>query len=301
MYDVIVIGGGPAGLQAGLTLGRMHRSTLVLDSGSYRNAAAEHMHNFLTHDGTPPPELRAAARLELKEYPTVEVRDLAVSAVRPVDGGFEVSTDDGLQTARRIILATGVSDDLPDVPGLAELWGSVVVHCPFCHGHEFAGRTVVVQGGPHAVTLALTMARIAACVVLVDEGNEPTDAEVQALAGAGVDWRSGTVTELRATGDGAVVVVNDAPDIATDGFFVRSAFRQTAPFAESLGLEMLPSGCVAVDAFGHTSAPGVYAAGDLAHQPELPMPLATVLNAAAAGLTAAAACHRDLLAEQIGA
>jgi thioredoxin reductase len=300
MYDVIVIGGGPAGLQAGLTLGRMHRPTLVLDSGSYRNAPAEHMHNFLTHDGTPPPELRDAARQELKEYPTVEVRDVAATAIRPAEGGFEVSTEDGSHTARRIVLATGVRDDLPDVPGLAELWGSVVVHCPFCHGHELAGRTVVVQGGPHGATLALTMARIAACVVLVDEGHEPTDAEVQALSDAGVDWRSCTVTELRPTGAGAVVVVDDGPEIATDGFFVRSAFRQAAPFAEALGLEMLPSGCIAVDAFGHTSRPGVYAAGDLAHQRELPMPLATVLNAAAAGLTAAAACHRDLLAEQNG-
>jgi thioredoxin reductase len=300
MYDVIVIGGGPAGLQAGLTLGRMHRPTLVLDSGSYRNAAAEHMHNFLTHDGTPPPELRAAARRELEEYPTVGVRELEVTAIAQDADGFEVLTDQGAHRARRIILATGVRDDLPDVPGLAELWGSVVAHCPFCHGHEFAGRTVVVQGGPHGVTLALTMARIAACVVLVDEGHEPTDAEVRALADAGVDWRSCTITQLRATDDGAVVVVADGPDIATDGFFVRSAFHQAAPFAEALGLETLPSGCVAVDAFGHTSVPGVYAAGDLAHQPELPMPLATVLNAAAAGLTAAAACHRDLLAEQIG-
>jgi thioredoxin reductase len=300
MYDAIVIGGGPAGLQAGLTLGRMHRSALVLDSGSYRNAPAQHMHNFLTHDGTPPPELRATARQELKAYATVEVRETAASDVRPVDGGFEVSTDDGTVSARRIILATGVRDELPDVPGMAELWGTVVAHCPFCHGHEFAGGTVVVQGGPHAPTLALTMARIAASVVLVDEGQEPTDAEVQALADAGVDWRQGTVTELRSHGSGALVVVDSCPDIAVDGFFVRSAFRQSAPFAESLGLEMLPSGCVAVDAFGHTSLPGVYAAGDLAHQRELPMPLASVLNAASAGLVAAATCHRELLADQIG-
>jgi thioredoxin reductase len=299
MYDVIVIGGGPAGLQAGLTLGRMHRSTLVLDSGSYRNAAAEQMHNFLTHDGTPPPELRAAARQELKEYPTVEVRELEATAIAPVDGGFEVSTSQGGHLARRIILATGVRDDLPDVPGLAELWGTVAVHSPFSHGHELAGRTVVVQGGPHAPNIALMMARIAASVVLVDDGHQPTDAEVEALAEAGVDWRTATVTRLRTSGARAVVAVDNGPDIVVDGFFVRSAFEQSAPFAETLGLELLPSGCVAVDAFGHTSLPGVYAAGDLAHQPELPAPLATVLNAAAMGLTAAAACHRDLLAEQV--
>lgn len=301
MYDAIVIGGGPAGLQAGLTLGRMHRRVLLLDSGSYRNAAASHLHNFLTHDGTPPPQLRAAARQELKGYPTVEVRDVTVAAVGPVDDGFEVVSEEGTHGARRLILATGVRDVLPDVPGLVELWGSVVAHCPFCHGHELAGRAVVVQGGPHAPGIALMMARIAASVVLVDDGHQPTDAEVRALAEAGVDRRAATVTQVRASGARAVVVVDDGPDIVVDGFFVRSGFERSTPFAEALRLELLPSGCVAVDAFGRTSLPGVYAAGDLAHQRELPMPLATVLNAAAAGLTAAATCHRDLLAEQIGA
>ena len=299
MYDAIVIGGGPAGLQAGLTLGRMHHPTLVLDSGSYRNDAVRQLHNFLSHDGTAPAELRAAARQDLKGYPDVEVRDLEVRSVRALDDGFEVGTLEGREATRRLILATGVTDDLPDVPGIGELWGTVVAHCPFCHGHEFAGGTVVVQGGPHAARVALMMAPIAATVVVIDDGHEPSDAEVRALADAGVEWRTGSVVSLDPTPSGAVVRADVGPEVAVDGFFVRSSFRQSAPFAEALGLELLASGCVAVDALGRTSRPGVYAAGDLAHLRELPMPLATVLNAAAAGLNAGAACHHDLLAEQV--
>jgi len=299
MYDAIVIGGGPAGLQAGLTLGRMHHPTLVLDSGSYRNDAVRQLHNFLSHDGTAPAELRAAARQDLKGYPDVEVRDLEVRSVRALDDGFEVETLEGREATRRLILATGVTDDLPDVPGIGELWGTVVAHCPFCHGHEFAGGTVVVQGGPHAARVALMMAPIAATVVVIDDGHEPSDAEVRALADAGVEWRTGSVVSLDPTPSGAVVRADVGPEVAVDGFFVRSSFRQSAPFAEALGLELLASGCVAVDALGRTSRPGVYAAGDLAHLRELPMPLATVLNAAAAGLNAGAACHHDLLAEQV--
>lgn len=299
MYDAIVIGGGPAGLQAALTLGRMHHPTLVLDSGSYRNDAARHLHNFLTHDGTPPVELRAAARDDLKGYPDVEVRDVTVGSVRAVDDGFAVETDAGTDVARRLVLATGVIDELPDVPGLAEPWGTTVAHCPFCHGHEFAGGTVVIQGGPHAAKVALMMAPIAAAVVVVDEGHHPSEAEVRALSAAGVEWRTGFVQSLQPMGSGAVVEVDAGPGIAVDGFFVRSTFRQSTPFAASLGLDLLQSGCVAVDALGRTSVPGVYAAGDMAHLRELPMPLASVLTAAAAGLTAGAACHHDLLTEQV--
>ena len=298
-YDAVVVGGGPAGLQATLTLARVHRRVLMVDSGSYRNDPAGHMHNVVAHDGTPPAEFRAAARKELAAYDTATVRDDAVTAIAAEGGGFRVELGDEVVRSRGVVLATGVTDGLPDKPGLAELFGSVVAHCPFCHGHEFAGGTVVVQGGPHAARVALMMAPIAARVVVIDDGHEPSDAEVRALADAGVEWRTGSVVSLDPTPSGAVVRADVGPEVAVDGFFVRSSFRQSAPFAEALGLELLASGCVAVDALGRTSRPGVYAAGDLAHLRELPMPLATVLNAAAAGLNAGAACHHDLLAEQV--
>ncbi|PVG83433.1 NAD(P)/FAD-dependent oxidoreductase [Nocardioides gansuensis] len=277
--DVVVIGAGPAGLQAGLTLGRMHRDVLVLDSGRYRNAPAEHMHNFATHDGRPPSEFRALARADLTAYDTVEVRDLAATQVRRrAGGGFETTLADGtLVESAAVLLATGVRDVLPDLPGLAEAFGRVAHHCPFCHGHELAGRSVAVQDGPRAAHLVPMLRRITHDVRVV---SDPID-------------------KIVVDGDDAVLTVA-GQEVRVGGIFVASALEQAAPFAAQLGLDLLDSGCIAVDAMGRTSEPGVFAAGDLAHHRDLPMPLASVLNAAAAGQVAAGACVADLLAAEAG-
>lgn len=300
MYDVIVVGGGPAGLQAALTLGRMHRSTLLLDSGDYRNAPAAHMHNFVTHDGTAPADFRKVAIEQLAPYTTVEVRSATATVISESDDGFAVTTADGQELeAARVLLATGVRDELPDLPGLAALWGSVVAHCPFCHGHEFAGGTVAVQGGPHATRLASMMSRIASDVVVLDGHHEVGAEDRSRLEAAGVAVRDARVREVAAADHGATLTLDDGSTLAVDGFFVRTSFVQSAPFAEQLGLDLLSSGCIEVDAFGKTSRPGVYAAGDLSHTSALPMPLASVLTAASAGLVAAASCHQDLLAREL--
>lgn len=272
MYDVIVIGGGPAGLQAALTLGRMHRTVLLLDSGRYRNDPAERMHNFLSHDGTPPAELRATARGELAGYDTVEVREVEATRVVGSVGAFTVGlADREPEEAAAVLLATGVRDRLPAIPGLSSLFGTAVAHCPFCHGHEYAGARVVVQAGPHAAGIAAMMSPVAAEVVVPDSD----------------------VVGVRAGGDGVLLSLADGSEIDAAGFFVQTAFEQSAPFAAQLGLKILDSGCVEVDGFGRTSLPGVYAAGDLAHTQEYPMPMASVLTAAAAGLVAAASIVRD--------
>lgn len=271
--DVVVIGGGPAGLQAALTLGRMHRDVLLLDSGDYRNAPADHLHNFLTHDGRPPAEFRAAARADLAAYATVTVRDVAAVEVRRRDDGFQTVLDDGsVVDSSAILLATGVRDVLPDVPGVAEAFGRVVHHCPFCHGHELAGRTIAVQDGPRAAHLVPMLARISDDVRLVSD-----------------------LEKVVIDGDEAVLTVA-GEELRVGGLFVGSTFEQAAPFAEQLGLTCLESGCIEVDPMGRTSQPGVFAAGDLAHQRELPMPLSSVLAAAAAGQAAAGACVAGLLA-----
>src|SRR6478735_2753084 len=265
-YDAIVIGGGPAGLQATLTLARVHRRVLMLDSGSYRNDPARHMHNIVTHDGTPPAEFRAAARKDLAAYDTVTVRSVAATSVEADGDGFRVSIGDEVLTARGLVLATGVRDTLPDKPGLAELFGDVVAHCPFCHGHEFAGRPVAVVGG--ATHLLGIMAPVAASVTLVDE---------DAVAG------------FERAADGVRLLLTDGTAAEYGGAFVSTRFEQAAPFAAQLGLTLLESGCVEVDAMGRTSLPGVHAAGDMAHVAALPMPMASVLTAAASGQVAAAA------------
>ncbi|CAB4717836.1 MAG: FAD-binding protein [Actinobacteria bacterium] len=300
-HDVIVIGGGPAGLQAALTLGRMHRRVLVLDSGQYRNAPAEHLHNFLTHDGTPPAELRARARADIAAYATVTVREDRAALVAPEDEGYAVTLSDGERvTARRLVLATGVRDALPAVPGVEALFGSVVAHCPYCHGHEMAGTHVAVLGsGPQLLHLTGLMAPIAARLTVLSDGAALDPDLARALQSAGVCVRGEPIVGLCRSSAGATVSFADGPDEEVGGMFVTTTSTQAAPFAEQLGLDLNPSGCVRVDVLGRTSRAGVYAAGDLAHVADLPMPMASVLNAAAAGLVAGAAIGADSLADSL--
>lgn len=273
MYDVIVIGGGPAGLQAALTIGRMHRTVLLLDAGEYRNGTVEHAHNLLTNDGRSPAELRAIARSELAAYPTVAVRDTRVHAVTGALGGFAVTTDEGSVTARRLVLATGMRDELPAVPGLAENWGNRVAQCPFCHGHEFAGqRVALLLEGEHGVMIERMLRPVVASAVIV------SPSEVSAVV---------------ATDDGLALDLADGRREVVAGLFTAAVSLQRAPFAEALGCGILPGGGVEVDALGRTTVPGVYAGGDMAHLAALPGPMVSLAAAIASGQLAGASAVRD--------
>jgi thioredoxin reductase len=273
MYDALVIGGGPAGLQAALTLGRMHRTTLVLDSGTYRNGPVDHMHNVVTNDGRDPAEFRALVRAELAAYDDVELRDVAATSVaRLADDTFEVALGDRTTVAARsLVLATGVRDVMPDVPGFAEQWGRTVHMCPFCHAHELAGQRLAVEDSPGVAQLVTMLEPVAGSVEVVPR-----------------------VTGVETTGAG-LRVHSAGGSVVVDALFTHPEFEQAAPFAAQLGLELRESGCIAIDVFGHTSVPGVLAAGDLAHVADLPMPMASVLAAAHAGQVAAASVVRDLV------
>ena len=291
-YEVVVIGGGPAGLQAALTLGRVHRRTLLLDSGAYRNGPAEHMHNFLGFDGMPPAELRAAARKNLEAYETVEVRDVCADRAAREGDAFRVDlADGGSVRTRGLILATGLRDTLPEKPGLGELWGSVVAQCPFCHGHEMAGRPVAILGAEESgAHLAGIMMPVAGGLTALADGEE-----VDPAMPDGVRIRPEPVTGFTRTDDGVRVGFEGAEDEEYAGVLVTTGFTQAAPFAEQLELTMLDSGCVEIDGMGRTSVPGVHAAGDMAHTATMAMPLASVLTAAGSGLVAASAMTAYLL------
>jgi len=289
-YDAVVIGGGPAGLQATLTLARVHRTVLMVDSGSYRNDPATHMHNVVTHDGTPPAEFRAAARKELAAYATATMREDTVTSVSPDGVGFVVALGTELVRTRGVVLATGVTDTLPETPGLQELFGSVVAHCPFCHGHELAGGHVGILGTARAGHLPGLVGPIASRLTVFTDGEElSTELPPQ------VAVRTDRVTGVCPSAVGATVSFDHGPAEDVAGLFVSTTLRQRAPFAEQLGLALNPSGCVEVDAMGRTSLPGVHAAGDMAHVAALPMPMASVMTAAASGQVAAAALVAFLL------
>lgn len=300
MYDAIVIGAGPAGLQAALTLGRMHRSTLLLDSGEYRNGTVLHMHNMIGADGTAPAQLRATARAELSAYDDVEIRDAAAMSVSGAEDAFVVGISDGsVVEGRQVILATGVADDLPDVPGLQDLWGTLAFSCPFCDGHEHAGRPIAILGAaPRAAHLIGLLGRIVGDVTVFPVGEMFADEDIQMLEAKGVRVNPAPVSSLEKV-DGGVRIRTHHDEHVVDGIFVAAgSMRQRSPLVAQLDLQMLESGCIEIDEFGRTSLPGVFAAGDLAHRATLPGPMASVLLAAAAGQLAAVGIIQSLLAAE---
>ncbi|MFC8597796.1 NAD(P)/FAD-dependent oxidoreductase [Isoptericola sp. NPDC057191] len=307
LHDVVIVGAGPAGLAAALMLGRTHRDVVVLDSGVYRNDPADAMHNVLGFDGAKPSEFRAAAHQTLAAYDSVELRRATAHEVAPLDAarpadGFVVRTDTGDVAARRLLLATGVRDELPDTPGLDALFGTVAAHCPYCHGHEFSGTPVAILGaGPHAPHVAGLIERTASRVVVLADGADVDPELAAALAARGVAVRPEKVLRLEPVTlpgghPGARAVLDGTAPEELGGVMVAPTLHQSAPFAAQLGLELRASGCVAVDATARTSLPGVLAAGDLAHTADFPMPVSSVIAAMAAGQLAAASIGADLLA-----
>ncbi|MFE6969690.1 NAD(P)/FAD-dependent oxidoreductase [Isoptericola sp. NPDC057653] len=306
LHDAVIVGAGPAGLAAALMLGRTHRDVVVLDSGAYRNDPTDAMHNVLGFDGAAPAEFRAAAHRTLAAYETVELRRTTAREVAPLDpadpaGGFVVRTDAGDVAAHRLLLATGVRDELPATPGLDALFGTVAAHCPYCHGHEFSGTPVAILGaGPHSPRVAGLVERIASRVVVLADGAD-VDAQVRAALDArGVAVRPERVLRLEPLTlpgghPGARAVLDGGEAEELGGVMVAPALHQSAPFAEQLGLDLRDSGCVAVDAMARTSLPGVLAAGDLAHTADFPMPVSSVTAAMATGQLAAASIDSDLL------
>jgi thioredoxin reductase len=195
-----------------------------------------------------------------------------------------------------VVLATGMRDTLPAIPGLEPLFGTVAAVCPYCHGHELSGKHVAVQGsGPHVTRVVFLLERIASHRTVLTDGVDLEPGIRAQLEAAGVAVRHESVKELRRSATGATVSFAEGPDEEVGGIFVAAEFAQRAPFAEQLGLRMLESGAVEIDAMGRTSVPGVFAAGDMAHTAALPMPMASVLTAASSGLIAAAATDGELL------
>lgn len=287
--DVVIIGGGAAGLSAAALLGRFRRAVLVIDSGAPRNAPAEGVHNFLSRDGMPPAELLAIGREQAERYGVV-VRQGEVRAARRVDGGFELDTDAGAVRTRRILLATGLVDELPEIVGLADRWGHDVIHCPYCHGWEVRDRAIGVAGSVHQAQLFRELSDRVTLFTTETEGLEGVRAR-------GITVVEGTIASLVVT-DGALagVRLSDGAEHEIEALAVGTRMHARAGMLEGLGLVAVehPSGVathVTVDARGETAVPGVWAAGNVTD------PMAQVIVAAAQGMQAAAQLNADLVAE----
>lgn len=298
VIDAVVVGGGPAGLNAALAMGRARRSVLLCDGGTPRNARAEEVHTFVTRDGTPPAEFRRIAREQLRRYETVTVRDQLVQRIVVQEGKtprFTIHVGDAVVEARRVILATGMIDVLPSIPGVAELWGTSVFQCPYCHGFEHRDQPfAVLAEHPMIVEWAPFLRAWSKDVIVFTNGALEVSSEVRAkVAAQGVTIEERRIAALHGEGGSLrAIELADGHRVARSVVFYKPSQRQV-PLVAELGLALTDLGEVKVDERGATSIPGIFAGGDLTTMKQ------SAILAAGAGTWAASMATHELVFERI--
>ncbi|MBP2309898.1 thioredoxin reductase [Azospirillum melinis] len=291
-YDAIIVGGSYAGIAAALQLARARRRVLVMDEGLRRNRFASHSHGFLGQDGRPPGDIAAEARTQLMRYPTVTWMTGRAEKAARTSKGFEITDSDGTaHHARRLLIAVGVVDELPAIPGLAERWGRSVFHCPYCHGYELMqGRIGVIAVSGQSMHHALMLPDWGPTTLLLNGTFEPDADQSAHLARRGVAVEAAFITGIDS--DPPEVTLADGRRVPFAGLFVLPRSRVASPLAAQLGCvsEDGPLGThIRVDEMQETSIPGVFACGDAARA------AGSVALAVGAGTIAGTALHRSLL------
>ncbi len=293
--EVIIVGGSFAGISAALMLARARRDVLVIDAGKPRNRFASHSHGVLGMDGIAGSELLKTARQQLLDYPSV--RWLSGEAVEAAVGadGVQVGLADGtLATARKLLLATGISDQLPDIPGLAERWGSTVLHCPYCHGYEVGGGAIGVLGGVEGAAAKAALLADWGTITFFSQGLPITDDEAASLQQRGVQIETTPVVGVQGEQPQWLeLVLADGRHSAQRALFAPALQAMATPLVEQLGCRLLDSPLgvlIDVDAQKQTSVPGVYAAGDASV-------IGNITLASAEGVRAGVGIHHALVAE----
>ncbi len=297
MFDVIIVGAGPAGLSAALILGRCRRSVLVCDTGKPRNAAAQALHGFLTRDGIAPGDLLRIGREQLRCYETVEVRDIAVIDAMRKDNSFELTLEDGSHvTAHKLLLAGGVVDQLPPIEGFAEFYGRGVHHCPYCDGWEVRDQPLAVYGpAMHGERLALELTTWSRDIVLCTNGPADLDDEtLLRLARNGIAVREERIARLEGEdGEFARIVFMNGDVLPRRALFFYPEEQQHTDLPAKLGCDFTKRGVVRTGEYEETTVPGLFVAGDASRRVQL------VIVAAAEGAEAAFAINSALLKEDL--
>lgn len=295
-WEVIIVGAGPAGLSAALVLGRCRRSVLIVDSDKPRNWASQAVHGFLTRDGLPPRELRRRGREELKRYKTVRLKPLEAKTAQQVKNGFHITlSDNSRHRCRKLLLATGVVDELPQVEGLLELYGHSVFHCPYCDGWECRDQPIAVYGrGANAAGLALNLTQWSRDLVVCTNGRRLSAKTTERLAAHNIGLRQDPIVRLEgARGQLRRIVFARGEPIDRRFMFFSSGQHHSSNLAEKLGCEFTRKGAVHTGVYEVTNIPGLYVAGDASRLVQL------AIVAASEGAQAAFSINKALTEEDL--
>ena len=294
-HDAIIVGGSFAGLSAAMYLARARRSVCVVDAGAPRNRFAAHSHGFFAQDGSAPGAMLATARAQVAAYPTVTFVEGMVASAEPAGDGFRVKLDDGeTLDGKRLVLAFGLADELPEIAGLKERWGRSVLHCPYCHGYEYSGQRLgVLNTMPMSVHQAMLIAEWGPTTIFLNDAWEPEPAVLAELDRRGVAVERGAVAALHGEGDSlSAIELSGGRMRNVDALFVGLRSHMNSDIAGQLGCAMneAPFGeIIRTDGQQMTSVPGVFAAGDIARGAH------SIAFASSDGVMAGVATHRSLV------
>lgn len=295
-FEVIIIGGSYAGLSAGMALGRSLRNVLIIDSGKPCNRQTPHSHNFLTHDGKAPKEISELARRQVEKYETIKFQDDLVVKVNKIPAGFEVRTDSGgVFNAKKIIVATGIKDVYPDIPGFAECWGISVLHCPYCHGYEIKNEvTGIFSNGDMAFEFSKIVFNLTKDLSLFTNGKaEFSQEQLEKLQQNHIAVIEDEIVKIEhENGSIRKVVLKSGKEMPLNALYAKIPFEQNLDIEGDLGCKLTEHRFIEIDHMHKTSVPGVFACGDNTTM------MRSVANAVAQGNLTGAIVNKELAEEE---
>jgi len=294
-YDVIIIGGSYAGLSSAMSLGRSLRKVLVIDSGKPCNAQTPHSQNFLTQDGKTPKEISTIAKEQVEKYKTVEFYEGLATAGIKTENGFEITTENGENfSSKKLIFATGIVDEVPNIKGFKECWGISLIHCPYCHGYEFKNKkTGIIANGDRGFHIISLVSNLTKDLTIFTRGKADfTDEQLEKLNKNNIKIIETEIEELKhQNGMVESLIISDGKVLNFDVVYGPSPFTQHSNIAESLGCEMTEIGHIKIDQFQKTNVAGFLACGDNSS------PMRSVANAVYTGNLAGAMVNTELVGE----
>ncbi len=294
-FEVIIIGGSYAGLSAAMALGRSLRKTLIIDSGKPCNEQTPHSHNFLTQDGNTPREISELSKKQVLNYDTVEIHQGKAVDAQKIENGFTITTENGEKfNSKKLILAIGITDEIPDIEGFKESWGISLIHCPYCHGYEFRNKkTGIIANGERGFHIASLVKNLTDNVTILTRGkSEFTEEQKEKLERNNIKIIETEISELKhQNGKVESLILSDGKDLILEAVYGAFPFHQHSEIPKQLGCEFTEMGHIKIDNMQKTTIPGVFACGDSCS------PMRSVANAVYTGNLAGAMVNMELTNE----